>query len=200
MIKKPLIVFDIGNVLLWFSLTQAKRNFDRLQTGTGDLVVKTLWDSPDALPFETGHRTGRDMFRLFEKKVDFSYTQFCRALEDIFDPIAENLTLLDQLSQSHPTAILSNINPIHWAYLMKNYPVLKKVRWPIASWKVGYLKPDKKIYEILMKRTGFSAENIVYADDRLELVETARAMGIRAVRFTGRIPLIELFAREGVTL
>ncbi|TXH29514.1 MAG: hypothetical protein E6Q99_00690 [Elusimicrobia bacterium] len=51
------------------------------------------------------------------------YKDFRRAFCDIFTPMRANLNLLRRLSAHHPTALLSNTNPIHWRHIRRAYPL-----------------------------------------------------------------------------
>jgi putative hydrolase of the HAD superfamily len=195
-----LVVFDIGNVLLRFSPERARRNFDALDPGCGNGLVEFLWRSRSALDFERGRLTGRDLYSRARKRVGmaFSYTDFLGAFNDIFDPIAENLSLLEETAALGPTALLSNVNPLHWRHVMGRYPELKAARWPLGSHRLGYVKPDPRIYHALARRTRVPFEKMVYVDDRKDFIAVARGLGMRGVHFTGRRSLRLDFERLGV--
>ena len=51
------------------------------------------------------------------------------------------------------------------------------------SFELGLRKPDRKIYDLIIKHIGLPAGNIIYTDDRKELVDPARQLGIDALVF-----------------
>ncbi len=53
----------------------------------------------------------------------------------------------------------------------------------IISGDVGVRKPDAEIYRILMARSGFSADELLFVDDRDNNVDAARALGIETIAF-----------------
>lgn len=200
LIDKPLIVFDIGNVLLRFSKERAGKNFDRIEPGAGPVLVRALWETRLGLDLEKGQVTGPEFFRRAARTagVGMGYEAFCAAFRDIFTPIPENLRLLVRLSKTHPTALLSNTSGIHWRYLLRTYPALQAARWPLASHLLKCMKPNPLIFKLLSKKTGFDFKDMVYVDDRPEFVRVAKRLGINALCFTGRTPLKTLFTKAGV--
>lgn len=56
----------------------------------------------------------------------------------------------------------------------------------VSSARVGVAKPDRRIYDIAVERSGVPAERCLFVDDTLENVEAATALGMRAVHY--RVP------------
>jgi len=54
---------------------------------------------------------------------------------------------------------------------------------PVFSYEVGAAKPSEEIFKALIERSGVNAEEIVYADDFNEAVETAKKLGIQALLY-----------------
>ncbi|MBI4396308.1 MAG: HAD family phosphatase [Elusimicrobia bacterium] len=200
MSDRPLIIFDIGNVLLRFSLERAARNFDRVEAGAGGKICRYLWASSEGLKLETGRTTGWNLFRSLRRTLGLkmSYAQFCRGFNEIFDPVHANMKLLRILSRRYPVALLSNTNPIHWKYIMSKYPALRSARWMCSSHLFGRMKPDPRIYKSLAKKTGTPLNKMIFIDDREENIEAARGLGMKTIHFTGDRGLEESLALLGV--
>jgi HAD superfamily hydrolase (TIGR01509 family) len=185
--KKPLIVFDIGNVLLGFSFERAARNFDRAERGSGRGLVEDLWKSGWGRELEKGRITGRELFRRLKKKrgLRMSYRRFRDGFNDIFTPIRPTVRLFERLAGRFPVALLSNTNAVHWRFMMRRYPFLRRARWPVASHQVGVMKPDPRIYRHLARRSRTPLGRMIYVDDLAENVRAARRLGVRAVHYVG---------------
>jgi len=185
--EKPLVVFDIGNVLLAFSRRRAARNFDRVEPGSGAKLIGDLWDAPLGRAFERGRISGPELFRRLKKKhrLKMGYPRFRRAFNDIFTPMRPNLRLLEALSRQYPTALLSNTNAVHWAHILKKYPTLRRARWPYSSHLAGAMKPSAAVFRALSRRAGFSLDDMVFVDDIHAHVAAARRLGVAAVHYTG---------------
>jgi HAD superfamily hydrolase (TIGR01549 family) len=53
----------------------------------------------------------------------------------------------------------------------------------VFSCEVGFVKPEKQIFEIMAKRLDLPAGEIVFTDDRVEFVKGAKDAGLIAVHF-----------------
>ncbi len=195
--KKPLIVFDIGNVLLRFSLERAARNFDRIEPGVGRKLIKDLWGTRFGNSFEEGKISGRAVYDHVKKKhgLSMSFPQFCAAFNDIFSPVQEHLRLLKDLSRRYPTAILSNTNALHWKYMFKRYPAMRAARWPYGSHLAGAMKPSRRIFHSLARHTKVPLREMIFIDDRPEHVAAALKLGMRAIHYRGRGSVKKLLLR-----
>lgn len=201
-LKTPLVVFDIGNVLLKFSPARAARNFNRLVPGLGEKMVHLIWKTDLGLDFERGRWTGAAFYRecLRRTGANVARKAFEGAFCDIFTPLKANLSLLERLSKTRPTALLSNTNPIHWTYLLKTYPELRRARYPHASHLLKEMKPAPVVYRRLAKKTGFALTEMVYVDDHPDFVAAAKRLGVRALCYDGKTPLRRLLARAGIAV
>jgi HAD superfamily hydrolase (TIGR01509 family) len=73
-------------------------------------------------------------------------------------------------------------------------------RLVISSHEVRCAKPDPAVYEVLLSRCrqalpDVRADQVLFIDDKLENVEAARAMGIRAIQYNSRTTPAEQLAR-----
>ena len=55
----------------------------------------------------------------------------------------------------------------------------------LFSYEVQLIKPDRWIYEELLRRYQISPEEAVFFDDSLPNIETACSLGIHGIHFTG---------------
>lgn len=79
------------------------------------------------------------------------------------------------------TAALSNTNASHWAQI-RDWPALRRIRFPHASHLLGLHKPEPAIYHAFERQIGRQGSEILFFDDLPENVEAARAIGWRAHR------------------
>ena len=77
-------------------------------------------------------------------------------------------------------AILSNV-------IEPTYNVIERAGYyelfdeVIASCKVGYVKPEKEIYEIALKRFNATANESIFIDDKQYCLDPAAAMGFKTI-------------------
>lgn len=53
------------------------------------------------------------------------------------------------------------------------------------SWQTGFVKPDKRNYEFLLKENNLTAEECIYFDDKNENIIQAQKLGIRSYKYNG---------------
>ncbi len=54
----------------------------------------------------------------------------------------------------------------------------------LVSGHEGLIKPDPRIFELLCRRHGLHAPELVFIDDNADNVAAASALGMRALRFS----------------
>ena len=92
-------------------------------------------------------------------------------------------SFLEALKKTYRLILLSNTNEIHFEFVREKYSILSYIEDYVLSYQVGWMKPDKQIYQAAIERAGVPAEQIFFTDDRQENVEAARTEGIQAVQF-----------------
>lgn len=84
-------------------------------------------------------------------------------------------------------ALLSNVIPPIARINQQSgkYKRLKRLGFEaiVLSCKVGFRKPDPKIYKIVLKKLKLPANNCLFVDDKLENVKAARKLGMKGIRF-----------------
>jgi len=81
------------------------------------------------------------------------------------------------------TALLSNMQHDMGAYARKNFEWFGTFDHQFLSCEVGLIKPDPAIFQHCIERMGVPAEETLFVDDREPNVTSAKAVGIRAIRF-----------------
>lgn len=107
---------------------------------------------------------------------------------EVFDYTVE---LLETLKDSgYKLYYLSNWSRAGHDLCVKSgaFDILKYFDGGIFSYEVGLMKPDKRIYELLLSRYDINPQNAVFYDDRKENMDAAKDVGIRGgVVFTPNI-------------
>jgi glucose-1-phosphatase len=194
------VVFDLGNVLLRFDETITR---DRLAARTGKTPgeVETYFrTTPHVMHLVLGKMTGRKFYRIVSKDLGFDgdYDEFAAIWSEIFTPIEPMLKLAANLAKRLPRLLLSNTNAIHMTYVFQHYPMLLEFDAQILSHEVGWLKPDRAIYEFALRHSGLAAGRTLFIDDIRANVDGARAVGMRAIQFAGVEPVRQELTKLGV--
>lgn len=78
----------------------------------------------------------------------------------------------------YKTLICSNNFPARINELEKKFGFLKDFDAWALSYEVGVTKPDEKIFEELIRKSGCRSEEIIYSDDHEEKMEGAKNLGV----------------------
>ncbi len=105
---------------------------------------------------------------------------------DFTRPMPQSEQLLRALrDRGVPVFALSNFGRGPFELARSRFPVLDAFDRLFLSGDLGTIKPDPEIYEILESETGLRPESLLFADDRPENIDTARARGWRTHLFDG---------------
>ena len=81
---------------------------------------------------------------------------------------------------------------------MDKYGFFKDLDGIVVSGDEKILKPDSKLYEILLNRYNIDAESSLFIDDNLDNIKTAKKMGFKTVHFTEKVNLEKLLRAEKI--
>jgi len=198
--KYSAIVFDLGQVLIPFDYQNFINSLNQLEAGLGERFIKLYKENYHIhRDFEKGKISEEDfistMLRWTENKI--SAEEFCRDWSDIFSLNEDVIDLLPKLKEKYKLYLLSNTNSIHKRYGYQHYEFLKIFDKLFLSHEVGFVKPEKEIYQEIMKYSGIPAEELIFIDDIKEYVEAAKELGWDGIQFIGYQNLLdELISRN----
>ena len=178
---KPTLVFDLGNVLVKFSLDP----FFQFLGDHGAEKTTLQKKAPDLFyRYERGKITSKDFTNKLRTwcKRPVEQEALIYEWQQIFTPDPAMLQLARELVEKFPNALLSNTNELHWDYLNREYQLEQIFDKVVLSYVVGSMKPDSKIYQILEEKTQCCANQLLFIDDRPENIEAAEKRGWRGVQ------------------
>lgn len=191
------IIFDLGNVLVDFDHTIAAKRISPFTDKTIPQIFDLFFNSDITGRFEAGRLAPHDFFAKVKEMLNLrlDYDDFVPIWNEIFF-LSEKNHLVYQLAQklkpSYKLALLSNVNVLHFEYLKRNFSVFDTFHAIVTSFQLGVTKPDPSIYQKTLEILEVPAQRVVYTDDRPELVDSAKQLGIRGFVFKG----IEQFKRD----
>ncbi len=175
-----ILLFDLGGVLIDFAGFEEMR---RLQPEVLDRSeIRDRWIHSESVQlFERGD-IAPDEFAgrvLEEFRLELSEEEFLREFVSwARGPYPGALQLLRRLQQSHRIACLSNSNelhtPIHRASI---HPHVDSFYF---SDEIGLVKPDREIFDFVVRDLAVSPQRIAFFDDTMVNVEAAREVGLSA--------------------
>jgi len=180
------IYFDLGKVIVDFDYAVAVRELMKVTPLSAADVTAVLSDSSLINEYETGKISTDEFYRVVSGmlKLQVPMETFKQLWGNMFLPhplLSESF--LKSLKKRYRLILLSNTNEIHFQFVEERYPILGHIEERVLSYRVGYMKPDEKIYHTAVAKAGVPPEEILFTDDREENIDAARRMGIQAIQF-----------------
>ena len=188
MIREPrfdVLLFDLGGVLMDFA------GFDELAQfmpgAPGRSEIRDQWIRCEAVRrFERGELPC-DQFAtsvIEELEIDLSPSDFLRNfVEWAREPSPDAISLLRRLGSDYRIAALSNANELHTPLHRKRFKAVIETFY--FSDEIGAVKPDRTIFEHVIRDLDVSPDRIAFFDDTPVNVEAARGAGIEAFDVDG---------------
>jgi len=182
---KPVIVLDVGGVLVDFDL---KPLIGALSKNRGEKVAFPPLANIDKLflPVQTGEASLDDIVPELNASfgVSMAPSEWHALSCSIFTGEVPGMKeVLLQLKTDFLLVALTNTVEVHWTFLLKTYDILKLMDGYIVSYLEGVAKPDPAIYQIVVDRYCDGGVPHFHTDDLPEYVEAARQMGWRSEVF-----------------
>ncbi|OOQ60877.1 HAD family hydrolase [Mucilaginibacter pedocola] len=201
------IIFDYGNVIFSIDFRIAQQEFKKLgitdaEEFFGHRAQDQIFDK-----FDRGE-VSADEFRAYVKEkignADVTDQQITDAWNSLLLGIAPgNHELLLQLKDKYRTFLLSNINDIHYTYIMKylkdefgfdgNDHLFEKAYY---SHLMGKRKPEPHIFEQVLTENNLIAAETLFIDDSPQHLEAAKKLGIQTFLMTAPDTLQAFAQRE----
>lgn len=178
------ILLDIGGVLVEVDAARRLDEWTRGRLRPEDFW--TMWlTSPAVKRFETGLLDGPGFAReaVTEFGLDLSPEAFLADFQDwLVGPWPNVPALLDRLGTQFPLACLSNSSCVHWPLLEAMLDIPRRFQRTFATHHLGVLKPDPRVFAIVLETLAVPPEEIWFFDDNQVNVDAARRAGMQAWR------------------
>ncbi len=195
------VMFDLGNVLLYFSHERMFEQMGALCGKSGEDIRDLMLGS--LLDFESGRLNRPAFHRQFETLTgaQVDSRRLMRAVSNIFWPNASIVPVLDQLKTAGVRLVLlSNTNIAHVSFIKQKFDVLSRFDDCVFSYEVGAMKPEPPIYEAALEAIQCDPQECFFTDDIVENVERARGFGLQAEVYIDTQTLIAHLRRRNMLL
>lgn len=192
------IVFDLGNTLIRFDHNISAKKLANLFRLESKKIYDTFFDSEITRSFESGLISPKEFHKRASAllRVKLPYKDFTGIWNDIFWEDAGMCALARELKKSYKLFLLSNINRLHFEYIRRKFDIIDIFDELILSFAVGAIKPDRAIYEDVVRRAGGDRHSLLYIDDREDLIKEATSMGIDSIRFENDVEQLRKAMKE----
>ncbi|MDI6786219.1 MAG: HAD family phosphatase [bacterium] len=198
-----LIIFDLGKVMLDFDHMDSCRGLAEFSRYSPVEIYEGIFISGLEEEYDKGRISSlnfyREVLRRFEideSNINFEY--FKKVWGDIFFEVPSMRRLMETLKKNYHVYLLSNTNEIHFEWAYNKFDILKIPEEHILSYKLGFRKPDKRIFYEAINKADVSPKDCIYIDDRKEYAEVAESIGMVGIHFSSKEQLEERIKGLGV--
>ena len=193
------IIFDWGGVLMEEPtqriLAYLARKFDV------DLEALRKRLEPHLDRMQSGDGVEDRVWRMIGRKLNYEVSElkaiWLEALEKTYLPYPEVIDLVKRLKTEYKTGLLSNLEDAG-IEVIKKQGLEENFDEIVYSCKVGFIKPDEKVYQIILKRLGVRPEEAVFIDDKKVNIDGAEKVGMKGLLFLNYQKLVQDLKLLGV--
>ena len=196
------VLFDLGNVLVEVEQERIFATIAPLISKDVQFVKARLFSEKALLEHFirnewSGVRLATEVNRLLGSALEESVI-IDAINSELGASIESTVSVIPHLKSKVKVGCLSNTNSIHWEHLQAHYSFMNLFELQFASQVLGSAKPDSEIYRVVQKRLGLPGDAIIFFDDKLENVASARAEGWNAYQYTDHESLERGLLRHGL--
>lgn len=188
-IQPKIVVFDIGQVLIEWDPRHLYRDlfdgYEDLMEDFLDNVCSPAWN----LEQDRGRPWADAVAQLTAEHPDCA--ELIRSYDELWEqmvpgPIPGTPEILAELkARGVPVYAITNFSADKFALSQQRFDFLNGFDGIVVSGIEKVVKPDPKIYRILLDRYGLDAADCLFIDDNPDNVESARSVGMTAHHFAG---------------
>ncbi len=177
------IVFDFGCVLVDLDKDRCVKAWHEIGAGAIAQYVDECRQEDLFHELETGHITV-DMFcdevRHRAGDCDVKNEDIVWAWQQLLSGIPERrVQRLRKLKEQYRLFLLSNTNVIHWQQCRDHLAGCFEQEF--LSFEMGLVKPDRAIFEQMLRQSGIDAKRTLFVDDSAANCQCAESLGIRTL-------------------
>lgn len=197
------IIFDLGGVILNINYQLTQQAFVNLGVTNFNELYSQFHTSSLFDDLETGRVSPTEFLAAMHKHTPQSVTdeQLVSAWNAmLLDFPLQRLQLLQQLRQHYNLYLLSNTNAIHMEAFnqllqeSKGIPSLGDFfERSYYSHLIGYRKPEKESYQIIIDENRLDPAATLFIDDTLPNIEGAKVVGLQTIHLQAPKTIMDIF-------
>ncbi len=194
------IVFDFGGVLidwnpeyLYKKVFEDKAQMEHFLNNVCTYSWNVLQDAGRPVAVATAEK--QQEFPEYKDEIAMYYGRWAEMLGG---EIAENSRLVKPLSEKYNTYGLTNWSAETIPVAMERYDFFNHLKGIVVSGEEKLIKPDPKLYYILLDRFNLNPEETLFIDDNAHNIDTAKLLGFETIHFTPDVNLENVLSEMGM--
>ncbi len=178
------IIFDVGDVLLREGDHTKRYEWERRLGLAQGQLTRLVQDSEPAAHAASGEVSERQVWETVASQLRLDAAQIPELQRDFWSSEQLDTTLVQFIQSLRPRykiGILSNAWSDARYFHNAKFKMNTWVDAAVYSAEVKLLKPDPRIYQIVLDQLGLPANECVFVDDKPVNIEAAQALGMKGV-------------------
>ncbi|MEJ5147097.1 MULTISPECIES: HAD family hydrolase [unclassified Sphingobacterium] len=194
------VIFDIGGVLLDWNPRYVYRDIfpqiDQMEWFLEN-VCSTDWNLQQdrGRSFKEGMYVLKKQYPNFENEIDVFWKRWPEMLKG---EIIGTVAILQELKKNYEVYGLTNWSSETFPLVKNRFDFIADFDGIIVSGEEGYIKPDEKLYKILLEKYNLRATECIFIDDNSENIKASVKLGFVAIHFTNSIALTVKLKKLGI--
>jgi 2-haloacid dehalogenase len=177
------IIFDFGGVLIDWNPRYMYRDEFEESSEMEDFLSEVCTDDwnlqqDKGRSLAEGTRILQDRFPEHAVKIRLFYDQWEKMVKG---DIPQNVSLLRKLKEKYKLYGLTNWSAETFPIVFKRYSFFTLFDGIVISGEEKLIKPDKKIFEIMLERYQLEAKNALFIDDNINNIRSAKELGFETI-------------------
>lgn len=188
--QSEVLIFDLGNVII--NLADEQKWWREVFGGLfHQEALQELYEGGFFRYYEMGKLDNRSFLDKLEShlKPGFNREDITQAwIALLADIPPSRLNALYQLKQSHRLFLLSNTNDLHITHIIEGLHevhgrnIFEEIfETCYYSHQMGLAKPDRYIYEAVIKKENLNPAKSLFLDDRIDNLQGAQSVGLNTL-------------------
>jgi epoxide hydrolase-like predicted phosphatase len=181
------VMFDVGGVLVRTENQNPRKAWEKELGLPGGDLARLIFDNELAIQATLGNATEDQVWDLVGRKLHLTTSDLKRLRIDFWAGDVLDLRLVEYLKGLRPqftTALLSNAWTGARQLFVDKFHLDESVDIIFISAELELAKPAPEIYQVVIEKLGVKPEEIVFVDDFMANINSARLAGINAIHFT----------------
>ncbi len=201
MLNKITVIFDLGGVLIDWNPRYLYRKIFADEAEMEfflNQVCTPAWNAQMDLDksFSDAADELKTSFPEYTTQIQIWYDRWD---EMIGGPITGTVEILEEIKQTgYPLAALSNWSAETFPIAYKKYDFLSWFTPVVISGEVGLVKPDPKIFHLLLQEINRDPDDCIFIDDTQENIQIAQELGFEGILFSSPLQLRDQLEHLGV--
>jgi haloacid dehalogenase superfamily, subfamily IA, variant 3 with third motif having DD or ED/haloacid dehalogenase superfamily, subfamily IA, variant 1 with third motif having Dx(3-4)D or Dx(3-4)E len=196
------VIFDFGGVLVDWNPHYLYRKFFGDDPKITERFLQEIGFNEWNLQFDKGLPFADGVRKLIKRFP--AYQELIRAFDERWEetvagPIEQVVDILKTLKESgYPLYGLSNWSGEKFALVKNKYEFFQWFEFIILSGEEKLAKPDPRIFEVLLGKSGCAAAECLFVDDSVSNIAAAEELGFDTIHYQSPVKLRLELSRRGL--